>query len=110
MARVQMNDKQHVSAGLTILDLDGQPITVLPEGASVGYESDNPEIAQFTPDESQLNGDVNSGKVGLAVIRGTITFADSSTKTDLLEVEVQNSGPGSVQFTVGTPVDEPATP
>jgi hypothetical protein len=106
MARVQMNDKQHVAAGLTLLDLDGQPIKVLPEGASIAYVSDAPEVAEFTPDASQLNGDVSSGKVGVANITGTITFADGSTKADVLEVDVVNSGPGSAQFTVGVPVDE----
>jgi hypothetical protein len=106
MARVQMNDKQHVSAGLTLLDLDGQPIKALPEGASIAFSSDNPDVAQFTPDESQLNGDIGSGAVGTANITGTITFADGTVKSDVLEVEVVNSGPGSAQFTVGVPQDE----
>jgi hypothetical protein len=106
MARVQMNDKQHVAAGLTLLDLDGQPISVMPEGASITFVSDNPDVAQFVPDSTQLNGDVTSGKIGVANITGTITFADSSVKADVLEVDVVNSGPGSAQFTVGVPADE----
>ena len=103
---VTMNDKQHVSAGVSILDADGQPFAAVPADMTVAFASDNPAVADFVVGPDGMNGDVTSGQVGTATITATVTFPDSTTLTDTLAVAVQNSAPGSANFTVGTPVDE----
>ena len=103
---IAMTDKQHVSAGLTILDRDGQPFTTLPSGGSAVFSSDDPTVADFAQDATGLNGDVSSGRVGTATITGTVTLPDGRTFTDTLTVNVTNSDAASANFTVGTPVEE----
>lgn len=103
---ITMTDKQHVSAGVSITDADGQPFATKPDGVDVVFESSDPAVADFVVAADGLNGDVTSGKVGSAVISATITMPDSSTISDTLAVAVTNSLPGSANFTVGTPVDE----
>lgn len=106
MPSITMTDKQHVSAGMTILDEDGQPFASLPEGASAEFESSEPSVADFVEDETGLNGDVTSGRVGQAVISGRVTLADGRVLSDQLTVTVINSSATTGNFTVGTPVEE----
>lgn len=104
---IDMNDKQEVDAGVTILDKDGQPFDVLPTGATVSFTSDNESVATFTVGPDGMNGVVNSGKVGKAVITASGTDADGTAlSSDTLTVNVTNSVPGSLNFTVGAPRDE----
>ena len=103
---VTITDKQHVSAGITLLDADGQPFATKPDGVSVSFSSSDPTVADFVVGADGLNGDVTSGKVGSAVITAAVAMADGTTISDTLAVAVVNSVPGSANFTVGTPVDE----
>lgn len=103
---VTMNDKQHVSAGISILDADGQPFESKPEGVSVSFTSSNPAVADFIVSADGLNGDVTSGRVGSAIITASVSMPDGSALSDSLSVAVQNSAPGAINFTVGSPIDE----
>lgn len=105
-SQITMTNKQHVQAGMTILDRDGQPYPALPPGATAIFTSDHPEIADFVEDATGLNGDVTSGLVGVAVITGEITLQGGAVLTDTLTVTVVNSEATSGNFTVGVPVEE----
>ena len=105
-ANVTMNDKQHVSASLTILDEDGQPYSQLPSGATSEFSSSDPTVADFAVDSSGLSGDVSSGKVGSAIITGRARLPDGLVFEDTLAVSVVNSDPAGASFTVGTPIAE----
>jgi hypothetical protein len=101
-----MTDKQHAPAGVTILDLDGQPLDAVTAGYKVAFASADPTVADFVVGPDGLNGDVTSGKVGTTSIVATVTFPDASVKTDTLSVAVLNSAAGAPNFTAGVPVDE----
>ena len=103
---VSMTDQQHVAAGITILDKDGQPFAEKPADVSVSFSSSDPLVADFIVDASGLNGDVTSGKVGSAIISAFVTLADGTSLSDTLAVAVQNSAFGAISFTVGSPIDE----
>lgn len=103
---VTLTNRQHVSAGVSVLDQDGQPFAALPEGVTVVFSSLDPSVADFVVGPDGLNGDVTSGQVGQTVITALVTLPDSSIVSDTLSVAVQNSLPGSANFTVGSPVDE----
>lgn len=103
---VTLTDKQHVGAGISLLDQDGQPFAEKPADVSVSFVSSDPAVADFVVSEDGLNGDVTSGLVGQAVITATVVLPDSTSISDTLSVAVQNSAPGSINFTVGTPIDE----
>lgn len=105
-ASVTMNDKQHVSAGISILDADGQPFAELPAGANASFSSNDPAVADFVVGPDGMNGDVTSGKVGTCTITANVSLPDGSQFSDTLAVAVQNSLPGSANFTVGVPADE----
>lgn len=105
-ASITINDKQHVGAGISILDKDGQPFVELPTGITATFVSSDPLVADFTVGPDGMNGDVTSGKVGTSTITATVTGLTAGTLTDTLAVAVTNSQPGSANFTVGTPVDE----
>lgn len=105
-ASITLTDKQHVGAGISILDQDGQPFSEVPAGAAVVFASSDDSVAGIVVQPDGLNIDVTSGKVGQAVITATVTLPDNSVLSDTLSVAVQNSLPGSANFTVGTPVDE----
>lgn len=101
-----LSDKQHCPAGVSIVDQDGQPIVGKPEGVSVSFASDNEAVATVTPSEDGLNCDIASGLVGTANVSAAVTMPDGSVLSDVIAVAVQNSLPGSVNFTAGTPVAE----
>lgn len=116
----ELDNGQKVAAGLTVFDMQGQPILALPAGAKVVFATSNEQIAQFRQgkydtdgvswldDPQSLNGEVttlNDG-VGAATITGTVTWADGTTKSDVLNVNVLNSAPNTVSFTVGVPVSD----
>lgn len=103
---ITINDRQHVGAGISILDQDGQPFVDLPSGITVQFASDNPAVADFTVAADGMNIDVTSGQVGNAIITATVNGLPSGALTDTLAVAVQNSLPGSANFTVGQPIDE----
>ena len=103
---ITITDKQHVGAGISLIDQDGQPFATKPDNVSVTFVSSDPSIADFVVDADGLNGDVTSGVVGSTVITATVTLPDGSVISDTLAVAVQNSAPGAVNFTVGTPVEE----
>jgi len=103
---VTLTDKQHVGAGISILDRDGQPFVEKPANVSVSFASSNPAVADFVVGPDGLNGDVTSGLVGTAEITASVTMPDSSVISDVLAVAVQNSEPGAINFTVGTPIEE----
>lgn len=103
---VVLTDKQHVAAGVSILDQDGQPFASIPEGVTVSFSSLDPSVADFVVGPDGLNGDVTSGVVGQTVITAVITLPDASVISDTLSVAVQNSLPGSANFTVGSPQEE----
>jgi len=105
-ASITMTDKQHVAAGVSILDQDGQPFAELPAGITVQFASDKPAVADFTVDPTGMNIDVTSGQVGTAVITASVAGLPGGALTDTLAVAVTNSVPGSANFTVGEPVDE----
>lgn len=103
---VTMNDREHVSASFKLRDEDGQPFTSLPPGATVEFDSSDPEVAEFTPDATGLSGDIASGKVGTAVITGRARLEDGAEFVDTLTVTVSNSRPLTADFVAGTPVPE----
>ena len=105
-ASVTLTDRQHVSAGISILDQDGQPFGTLPPGISAAFSSSNPAVADFVVGLDGMNGDVTSGQVGTAVITATVSGLPTGDLSDTLAVAVINSAPGSLNFTVGTPVEE----
>jgi hypothetical protein len=103
----KMTDKQSTPASFDIFDQDGQLITVLPEGVTVDYASDDQAVAVFEPSaENRLKGKVTSGVVGSTTIRGVASFPDGNTYVGTIAMEVVNSGPNSAQFTIGEPVEE----
>lgn len=105
MTSVTLTDKQHVTAGVTILDEDGQAFEVLPEGFALSFVSDNPDVAGVNElDATHI--EVTSGKVGFATITASATFPDGTAKTDSLAVTVINSAPGALNLTVGEPAAE----
>lgn len=105
-ASVTMNNRQHVSAGISLVDLDGQPFAALPPGVTAAFVSSDPTVADFVVGPDGMNGDVTSGLVGTCVITATVSGLPAGDISDTLAVAVQNSEPGSINFTVGTPVDE----
>jgi hypothetical protein len=113
--RTRLDNGQMVGAGLSIFDKKGQLIEEgnLPAGSTVVFTNDNEAAAQFVQNgENSMNGKVTTegDKVGVSNITGTVTFADGSTKSDILEVTVVNSAPDTARFTVGTPEDEAPPP
>lgn len=105
-ASVTLTNKQHVAAGVSILDQDGQPFAELPTGITVQFESSNPSVASFNVEPDGMNIDVLSGVVGTAVITATVAGLPAGPLSDTLAVAVQNSAPGSANFTVGSPQEE----
>ena len=103
---VTLTDRQHVGAGVSILDADGQPFAERPPGSTINFSSSDPSVADVVVAADGLNFDVTSGKVGLEVITATAMLADGTSLSDTLAVAVQNSVPGSMNLTVGTPVEE----
>lgn len=103
---VTLSNRQRVGAGISILDQDGQPFAEKPPGATVAFSSSDPAVAGIVVAEDGLNIEVSSGLVGQAVITASVTLSDSTSLSDTLSVAVQNSLPGSLNFTVGTPSDE----
>lgn len=105
-ASITMTNRQKVDAGVTVLDQDGQPFATLPDGVTVSFTSSDVLVAPVTQStENPFNCTVTSGVVGTAVITAAITGGGLDL-SDTLAVAVQNSAPGSANFTVGTPVDE----
>ena len=105
-ASITMTNQQHVGAGISLLDADGQPFASKPDNVSISFESSDPAVALFTPDESGMNGDITSGLVGSSIITVRVGLPDGSELSDTLAVAIVNSEPGSLNFTVGTPADE----
>ncbi len=105
-ASITMTNKQHVGAGISIVDQDGQPFATLPPGVNTLFSSDHPEIANFVVGPDGMNGDVTSGLVGSAIITASVTGLTPEPISDTLAVAIINSAPGSANFTVGTPVEE----
>ncbi|MGH6802588.1 MAG: hypothetical protein ACREC3_04385 [Methyloceanibacter sp.] len=103
---VTMTDRQHVAAGISLLDADGQPFTEVPPGVSVSFSSSDPTVADFVVGPDGFNGDVTSGLVGSAIITALVVLPDLTELSDTLAVAVINSAPGTLSFTVGVPVDE----
>jgi hypothetical protein len=101
-----MTNRQHVSIGVSILDADGQPFAALPDGAQLTFASDTPDVAGVTVQPDGMSADVSSGKVGTAIVTAAYTDAAGNSLSDSLAVAVQNSAPGSLNLTVGTPADE----
>lgn len=104
-ASITLTDRQHVGAGISLLDQDGQPFAEAPPGVTVAFSSSDETVAGIVPVDT-FNIDVTSGRVGSAIITANVTLADSSVLSDTLAVAVINSQPGALNFTVGTPVDE----
>lgn len=105
MTSITLTDKQHVAAGVTILDADGQPFETLPTGFAVEFASSNPGVAGVEVLD-QTNIDVTSGTVGQAQVTAKVTFPDGKVLEDVLAVTVVNSEPGAINFTVGEPAAE----
>jgi hypothetical protein len=105
-ASITMTNLQKVGAGVSIVDADGQPFSTLPPGVTVDFVSSDPAVAAVTVLADGMNIEVGSGQVGTATVTATATFPDATVFSDTLAVAVQNSAPGSVNFTVGTPIDE----
>jgi len=103
---ITMSDKQHCAAGVSILDVDGQPFDALPAGHTLSFSSADPTVADFVVGPDGMNGDITSGKVGTTSITANVAFPDGTSKSDSLTVTVTNSAPGVPNFTAGTPVDE----
>ena len=106
---MQMNDKQSCPAGVTILDLDGKPLTMAPTPGPV-FTSDHSDVADFVVGPDGLNGTITSGVPGTAKITATLNLADGTALEGFIDVVVVNSDPGSINFTAGTPVDETPKP
>lgn len=105
-ASVTLTNRQHVSAGVSILDQDGQTYTTLPTGVTTAFVSSDPNVANFVVGPDGMNGDVTSGVVGTCTITASVSGLPGGDLTDTLAVAVTNSAPGSANFTVGTPIDE----
>lgn len=107
-ASITMTDKQKVGAGISLLDADGQAFAQPPEGTTVTFESSDSAVASVSVDPlNPFNIEVGSGLVGAAIITATVQSVDlPGPLTDTLAVAVTNSAPGSLNFTVGTPIDE----
>lgn len=103
---VTMTDTQQVDAGVSLVDVDGQPFTEKPAGVTISFSSSDPTVADFVVGPDGMNGVVTSGKVGSAIITATVGGFASAEISDTLSVAVQNSAPGSVNFTVGSPREE----
>jgi hypothetical protein len=101
-----MTNRQKVTAGISIVDADGQPFSSVPPDMTVGFASSDPTVAEFLVDASGLNGEVTSGLVGSCIITATAQFPGGNIVADTLAVAVINSEPGSLNFTVGQPIEE----
>jgi hypothetical protein len=105
-----LTDKQHCSAGVSLIDADGQPITTKPADLTVSFVSSDPTVADFVVGPDGMNGDITSGKVGSCIITASAEKAGGNAIQDTISVAVVNSAPGSLNFTPGAPVDETPTP
>jgi len=106
MEQFRLNNGEKIrGTGLAVLDLKGKQLLEAPAGATVTYVSDAPNIADFAQDPANpLLGDITTegNDVGVANITGTLTYADGKVLSDVAQVTVINSAPGSVRFTPGT--------
>jgi hypothetical protein len=91
---------------VSLLDADGQAFASKPDDVIIEFASSDSTVAGFTVSDDGMNGDISSGLVGSAIITASVLMPDGGTFTDTVSVAVQNSTPGSANFTVGTPVDE----
>src|SRR6185436_11515219 len=99
---VTLTNRQKVSAGVSIVDQDGQPFAEKPEGVTVEFSTSDPAVADFTVAEDGMNIEISSGQVGNAVITARVNgIPNLGEISDTLSVAVQNSAPGSLNFTVG---------
>lgn len=106
-ASITMTNRQKVSAGISVVDQDGQAITTPPPGLTVTFTSSNDLVAPVIQDPANaFNCEVTSGQVGSAIVTAEVAGLGPAPVTDTLAVSIINSAPGSLNFTVGTPIDE----
>ena len=107
---VQLTNKQKVSGGVTILDEDGQPFDVLPSGVTIDFVSSNPAVAAVTVRPDGLNVDIATGANGnatLTVHANGLTKPDGTPfPDDVTNIQVVNSKPNALNFTLGAAEDE----
>jgi hypothetical protein len=105
-SKLTMTNKQTTTIGPAPLDEDGQVVTTLPSGATMTYESSNPDVAGVVLLEDGFHADVTSGQNGTAIITGTGHGFDPELPPDTMEVTVTNSKVKSLNLTAGEPRDE----
>lgn len=110
MFNALMTNKQTLPIGVTLLDQDGQPFVALPVGATISFVSDNPAVCGVALRPDGMNADITSGLVGTATITIHAEGVTPPVPDDMVVVTVVNSAPGSLNVTVGAPVDEPPPP
>jgi len=103
---ITMTDRQFCPAGVTILDQDAKPFAVKPDGFVIAFDSSDPSVAGLEPNEDGLNVKITSGNPGVATVTANVTFPDGTLVSDTIAVAVDNSAPGSINFSAGAPVDE----
>lgn len=106
MFNALMTDRQTLPIGVTLLDQDGQTFTELPTGASITFVSDNPAVCGVVVRPDGMNADITSGQVGTATVTIHAEGLATPVADDTVVVTVVNSLPGSLNVTVGAPVDE----
>lgn len=84
----------------------GEREASLPKGATLAWESSDPEVAKFVPGSSKhaLDGHVEGGIPGHAILSMTVTLADGSSligKLPITVFELLYSMPGRVIFEFG---------
>jgi hypothetical protein len=115
------NKKQKI--GFSVLDEDGQPFAVLPDGVTDEYVSDNEAASTFVKDATPVDGpngekytvtgDITTGKANTnAAITASFTFPDGKVISDQILVAVGNSNANSLGIaTIGDPTsDAPPAP
>lgn len=109
MQPITMTTAEKVKIRVTILDQGSPPvpITTMPEGSSVVFESSNLEAVTIEPvEDDPFACYLRSPNVGLSTVTVTGTGEFASLPPDSGPVEVRNSQPGSFNTTVGAPEPE----
>lgn len=107
-----ISDKKFRVWGVEILDEDGQPFPTvfdLPPNTSVTFSSSDETIAPLTLLPDGFHVEVHSGKVGTATVTATPVGLPDTFQPISDEVNIRNSGPGTMVGTWSDEQDETAS-
>jgi hypothetical protein len=113
-----LQDTQEVPYSVVGTDADGDPTSLIPDGASLQLTSSDPTIVAVVPDNPVAAGMIGSGnlvgqpKLGQVVIDGNVVDANGNVlfKPAGLPMNVINNASVATgaSFSLGTPVSQPS--